>query len=161
MLRVRGIWIVLLLCAIEPGFATPHPLSARIVAATQDADQASELRLVYDDVYGFFGGSRFELNQGELVHTHTPRGGRASVETRATLSTQELTDLLALLRVENIWEQRVPDRTPLPDESRAVLTVSMYPARATTWEWYNDLVDNDRLVKVQRTLHALAPAGAP
>ena len=37
----------------------------------------------------------------------------------------------------------------------------MYPARATTWEWYNDLVDNDRLVKVQRTLHALAPAGAP
>ena len=68
---------------------------------------------------------------------------------------------LALLQAELIWEQRVPERTPLPDESRAVLTVSLGPARATTWEWYNDLVENDRLVKVQRTLLSLAPAGAP
>jgi hypothetical protein len=69
--------------------------------------------------------------------------------------------LAELLEQEHIWSQLEPERKPVPDESRAELTVELGSASATTWEWYNDLEANDRVVKVSRLLASWAPAGAP
>ncbi len=160
-MRVRTVLLGLWLLAAGPALANPGPIAERITAATSDAEEARKLHLVYDDVHGLYGGTRFELTGGVLVHTHVPRGGQPTVETRRALSSDELKGLLVLLQAERVWEQRIPERPPFPDESQAVLTVSMGDARATTWEWFNDLGQNDRLVKVERALLALVPSAAP
>ena len=64
----------------------------------------------------------------------------------------ELVDLLVSIEA---WEQRVPEREPLPDESRAYLRVTIGEDSTTIWEWYNDLSGNDRIARVKAFLETL------
>jgi hypothetical protein len=58
------------------------------------------------------------------------------------------------------WEQRVPDREAVPDESRVRLSVRAGGLESLIWEWYNDLHGHDRIVRVKRLLEEIAGAVA-
>jgi hypothetical protein len=140
---------------------SPDPLAAPLARAAETAAVAQTLTLIYNDVSGLYGGDRYELRDGVLLHAHVPRRGQPPIETRATLTPGQLRTLARLLESERIWEQQVPERQPLPDESKSTLTVKLAGAEVTTWEWFNDMESLQRLVKVQKQLSAWAPAGAP
>ncbi|HUS65929.1 MAG TPA: hypothetical protein VMZ28_15360, partial [Kofleriaceae bacterium] len=54
------------------------------------------------------------------------------------------------------WEQRVPERAPVPDESRAHLTISYLGKSASIWEWFNDLEANQRIVQIRELMKEIA-----
>jgi hypothetical protein len=54
------------------------------------------------------------------------------------------------------WEQRMPERAPVPDESRATLALRAGDIETSIWEWYNDLAKNTRLARVRSLLIGLA-----
>jgi hypothetical protein len=55
------------------------------------------------------------------------------------------------------WEQRVPERPPVPDEGRASLRIELGNLEGGFWEWYNDLGEHDRLLRVSALLADLVP----
>jgi hypothetical protein len=57
-----------------------------------------------------------------------------------------------LLLEIRVWEQLTPEWPPVPDESRAVLTLRAGGDEVTIWEWYNDLGKNARLARVRALL---------
>ena len=63
-----------------------------------------------------------------------------------------LLDLVRLLVQLDAWEQRIPDRPPVPDESRAALTISVNGSANRISERFNDLAANNRLVQIKTWL---------
>jgi hypothetical protein len=55
-----------------------------------------------------------------------------------------------------LWEQQALQRTPIPDEVRATLTLKIGDAEASIWELYNNLEKNGRLVHMRKLLLELA-----
>lgn len=152
MTFLLSFFIVLLGCGLPAVQA--HPLER---ALTQPAPG---LELVYDDTHGLWGGIRFQLDaKGTLTRTDTPRGPDEPVRRTVTLSAEQVGELAALLLELQIWEQRSAPRTPLPDESKAELTVTADGHEAQLWEWYNEMAANDRMARVKSWLDA--KAGAP
>jgi hypothetical protein len=68
----------------------------------------------------------------------------------------ELQRLVALLLEVAAWEQRVPERRPVPDESRANLRITVEGNSSGIWEWYNDLQKNQRIFRVRELMKKLA-----
>jgi hypothetical protein len=154
--------LLALLLPLAVAWAGPtHPMEEAIRAA-MEAEVTPGLTLVFDDVHPLYGGALFELAaDGSLKRTDVPRAQQEPTVTTTRLDEAERAALLALLAGIEAWEQRVPDRTPVPDESRAHLGLRLDGAESTVWEWANDLGDNARIVQVQRFLDARLPAGAP
>jgi len=154
---LRTLSLILALAAGSPTWAAePHPLAAPLAAAADSARQARRIQLELDDLHPLYGGDRYVLEGRVLTHTHQPRGGKPPVETRVTLSSPQLQELAALLHAQALWEQRVPEDKPRPDESRTTLTLTLDGATSTIWERHNDLVANDRLVRVRGLLASWA-----
>ncbi len=66
----------------------------------------------------------------------------------------EVASLVQLLVRFGAWEQRIAERAPVPDESRAMLTIQCGAAQSSIWEWYNDLSKHQRLARIRdRLLH--------
>ncbi len=131
----------------------PHPLQEALDRP------ASGLELVYDDTHGPWGGTRCELAaEGELTCTVTPEGFGTPVERSVKLTPGQLQELAGLLASLEVWEQRVPPRTPVPGETKAELTVAVGGTEASMWEWYNDMGANDRLAQIKGWLDARAGA---
>ena len=76
------------------------------------------------------------------------------------LSPKEVRQIVELLIEIKVWKQIVQDRAPVPDESRAYLTVEVGAARSEIWEWYNDLADNQRLIRAFNALEKMVWARA-
>lgn len=47
------------------------------------------------------------------------------------------------------WERHTPDRPPLPDESRATLTISVDGQRSSIWEGFNEMEKDKRLIRIK------------
>jgi hypothetical protein len=58
-------------------------------------------------------------------------------------------ELVGLLVELSAWEQRTPDSPPIPDESRAHLTIILKGGRSVVWERFNDLPANNRLIRIK------------
>jgi hypothetical protein len=69
--------------------------------------------------------------------------------TRGRLGDDALAALATLLLELGAWKQRVPVAPPVPDESRATLTVRCEGGATTVWERYNDLAAGRRLIRVR------------
>jgi hypothetical protein len=136
-----------------------HPLATALESA--QAQPVPAVTLTYDDAHPLYGGALFDLRAGLLTRTDVPRAQQERVVTRVVLTPEDQRRLLEVLRSIDAWEQREPERTPVPDESRTRLTVRVGEAEASIWEWSNDLEQNGRLILVRRALDALVPAGAP
>lgn len=167
MLRRRALaglaYLVLpcLLCCLlfmsgESGARPPDSARVRagLLAAQKRDGSLRELAVTYDDMHGLHGGLTLTIHgDGRVEH----RAVRAKVgKVRREVSQQDLQQLVALLIELAAWEQRVPERTPVPDESRAHLDITFGEHRSSIWEWYNDLAGNHRMVRVRELMTKIA-----
>lgn len=120
--------------------------------------------LQYDDLHGLWGGIRIRVSgAGRYELLRQERGApEASVESGA-VPAADIRALVRLLIELEAWQQLTPDRAPLPDESRAKLTVQVGDTAVTIWEWYNELAGNGRIVRIRDRLLAASSQtpGAP
>jgi hypothetical protein len=113
----------------------------------------ADLAITYDDMHGLWGGTTFALRgDGHLERRVRPLGASAPTISEAYIGERALLDLVRLLVDISAWEQRTPDSMPVPDESRAYLTLSTGTTRSVIWERYNGMQTNDRLIRVKNWL---------
>lgn len=113
----------------------------------------ADLTITYDDMHGLWGGVTITVRGDGSVERHsTARGAPTAQVSHATINQQMLLDLVRLLAQLDTWEQRIPDRLPVPDESRATLTISANGSVSRMWERVNDLAANNRFVQIKTWL---------
>ena len=111
------------------------------------------LVVTYDDLHGLWGGLRLTINgTGQVEQTAVrEKAGEPQGVTR-----QDLVRLAALLVGHRAWEQRTPERAPVPDESRAYLRLRYCQASVEIWEWHNDLKKNRRIAEIGEFMRKIA-----
>ena len=111
--------------------------------------------LSYDDMHGLWGGVTISLSgDGNYQRTQREPGGQPqTVEGKAGV--ERVMEMVRLLLEIEAWEQRIPEAMPIPDESRAHLTIHCGSTTSTIWERYNDLAKGQRLIRVKEHLQQL------
>ena len=116
-----------------------------------------DLTITYSDVHGLWGGVTITLStSGAYERLEYLRGASVPDVVRGTVALARIQEVMRLLLEVKAWEQRTPERSPVPDESRAILTLRAGQAESSIWEWYNDLAKHARLVRVRSLLAGLA-----
>jgi hypothetical protein len=124
-----------------------------------DGGAAQRLTIVYSDMHGLWGGVTITLStSGTYECLERVRGAIVPELVRRTVSIGQVQDVIRLLLEIRVWEQQTLQRTPLPDEVLATLTLKSGDAASSIWELYNNLERNKRLIQVRRLLLALANA---
>ena len=114
---------------------------------------SAELRVTYTDLHGFHGGLRLAVRGDGKVEQEAVR---QQAGTPRDLTEAQVREVIALLVREELWRQKVKERQAVPDESRARVIIELDGKRVETWEWFNDLDKNDRIVRLREKLKALA-----
>jgi hypothetical protein len=111
------------------------------------------LAVTFDDLHGLWGGLRLTIHgTGQVDQTAV----REQVGQPRKVYRKELDLLAALLVRQAAWEQRIPERTARPDESRAYLTIEYGTVSTVIWEWYNDLEQNRRISEMRDFMKKIA-----
>jgi hypothetical protein len=119
---------------------------------------AESFAVTYSDMHGLWGGVTMTLTHtGDYEQTLCQPGGAPAI-VRRRVTSERIAALARLLVEIRAWEQHIPERAPVPDESRATLTVRCGAAESSIWEWYNDLSKNQRLIQVRDLLLQLGEA---
>jgi hypothetical protein len=108
--------------------------------------------VTYSDMHGLWGGVTVTLTRDGDYEQTMRRPGGLPVLVRRRLAPEHATALAQLLVEIRAWEQRTPERAPVPDESRAMLSIRCGAAESSIWEWYNDMPRNQRLIRVRDRL---------
>jgi hypothetical protein len=152
-----------LLCACILGLL-PATLSASTPSSVEDGLKAflagwtppAQLVITYDDLNSFHGGLRIRVSgTGDVEQEAVRQSALASRK----LTPSEVRRLVNLLLEIKSWQQVTPERAPVPDESRAYLTVRVAASEATIWEWYNDRLENQRIIRVVKLLEEMLRGG--
>ena len=115
------------------------------------------LTIVYSDMHGLWGGVTITLStSGTYERLERPRDVIVPNLTRKTVTPAHVQEVLRLLHETRAWEQMQLERTPMPDEVLAMLTLHTGAVETSIWELYNNLERNGRLVRVRRLLLELA-----
>jgi hypothetical protein len=115
----------------------------------------AHLCVVYDDMHGLWGGSILTVQgDGRLERQVRSRGAPAPTSSTRQVDQREVLALIRLLVELFAWKQHTPDSPPIPDESRAYLTISLGERTSRMWERYNDMQANDRLIHVKRWIES-------
>jgi hypothetical protein len=147
---LRILLLVILPVTVSAADAPVKSLLEQIEAGRLDL---RPLAVSYDDLHPLHGG---------LVLTIR---GTGKAEPRAVWQTpgrtklvprEGLLKLVHLLLREQAWEQRVPERPAVPDESTARLTIRYRNDQTVIWEWYNDLEANQRIIKIRDLMQRIA-----
>lgn len=110
-----------------------------------------DLIVTYDDMHGLWGGSLLTVRgDGWLEGQVRQRGAQAPTSSKTRVSQSDLLDLVRLLLELRTWEQRTPDAVPVPDESRAYLTINLKGNTGLVWERFNEMQANSRLIRIKR-----------
>jgi len=112
-----------------------------------------QLVVTYSDLHGLWGGLEIIVEGTGKV---TQRAVRVETRPARTLNREEVLRVVKLLIQLAMWEQRIPERTPNPDEGRAHLKIQIGERSSEIWEWYNDLEENARLIQVRELMKSLA-----
>ncbi len=157
--RARALLVALLLLASTVLIAASRSsLRAELEHALVDGVVPDELVVTYDAMHPFHGGTIVEVHgDGLALRTTRRRGDLQATVRQVELESEELILLVALLVHIEAWEQRVPERPPVPDEGRAALRVEIGGLEGGFWEWYNDMGEHDRLLRVSALLGDLVP----
>ena len=115
-------------------------------------ERAGELAIEYSDLHGLWGGASVRVTGDGEYERVTRQRGADPVVVRGRAGLDAVREIARLLLEIEAWEQRVPDAAPVPDESRATLTVRRGAARSTIWERYNDLAATGRIGRVRDAL---------
>lgn len=154
----------ILLNACNDGRAqTPVPTNDIRDALTQLARGESDLgplTVTVDHLHALHGGLELTIHGDGTIQ-------QKSLDTKAgelkdKVTQEDLKSLVALLVKHEVWIQRVDERQPVPDESRATLKTCYRDQCVEIWEWYNDLDKNARIGDVLKfmqkiTWHPQAP----
>jgi hypothetical protein len=127
----------------------------RLEAIAAGGQATVDFEVVYDDVHGLWGGVRLRLDGAGTVERI--ERDRTGTETRAAarVGADRIAELARLLVEIEAWAQREPERPPVPDESRARLSIRFGDERVEIWEWYNDLDRNQRIARVRDLLASI------
>lgn len=116
---------------------------------------AAGFAVTYSDLHPLWGGVTVALaGDGAYERVRRAPGGQPQA-LRGRVPAAHVAELAALLRELAAWEQRVPERMPVPDEGRATLRIRCGEATTVIWERYNDLAATGRMVRVRDRLLAL------
>jgi hypothetical protein len=67
----------------------------------------------------------------------------------AEVSRGQLLELIRLLVETEAWEQRAPERMPVPDEGSATLLIRAGGQESTTWELTHEMARSCRLILIK------------
>lgn len=145
-----------LLSRLPAASLAPDPERVRdgLHRLTKDPQSLPSLCVVYHDLHGFHGGLSLSIwGNGKISQqaVRTPVG-----IPKEQVSHEDLLGLVALLCEVEAWEQRVPDAMPIPDESRALLRISVGDSHSVIWERYNDMAAAQRMIRVRERMKAIA-----
>ena len=122
----------------------------------------ADLSIAYTDMHPLWGGCTLTVRgDGHLERQISARGATAHTSSEKSISERELLELVRLLVELTAWEQHTADRQPIPDESRATLTISLKGGVSRVWEWYNEMPANDRLIRIKAWLEGQLADGPP
>jgi hypothetical protein len=140
---------LLTVTACQGGRTAPGGVENALRAVAAGNAAPADLSITYDDMHGLWGGQTI-VASGSGAYERRERGRGASTPTviTGTLDRQQIQELASLLVDLKAWEQRVPERAPVPDESRATLKIRVGTTEVAIWEWYNDLPKNDRITRI-------------
>ena len=138
----------LMLVPIVTGAGQPpqDPTAAALQRFLAGELPAAELTVTYSALHQLHGGLELTIRGDGGVEQQALR---EEVGEPHDLSGDEVAELVRLLLELEAWRQLEPERTPVPDESRATLAISAGSAESEVWEWYNDLEANDRLIRIR------------
>jgi hypothetical protein len=118
---------------------------------------SQNLTIIYSDMHGLWGGITITLStDGAYERLERVRGQIVPDMLRRTVTPAQVQKVIGLLLERRLWEQQTLQRTPLPDEVRATLTLRTGNIESSIWEIYNKLEKNGRIVRVRRVLLELA-----
>jgi hypothetical protein len=138
-------------------------IQSSLDAILLSGDIPADLEIAYDDRHGLWGGTRMVVSgQGHGEERHERTGGDPAPEIfEADISRAQLLELVALLNELKAWEQRTEDRPPVPDESRATLTIRIGGQESRVWERYNEMARNRRLARVKALMGEIVRRAPP
>jgi hypothetical protein len=115
------------------------------------------LSIVYSDMHGLWGGVTITLStDGAYELLERARGQIVPDMVRKTVTPAHVQEVIGLLLETRAWEQQTLQRTPIPDEVLATLTLRTDEVESSIWELYNNLEKNGRLLRVRTLLLELA-----
>jgi hypothetical protein len=121
----------------------------------------AELEITYDDTHALWGGTKIVISGDGVARWCYKRTGRDSVSEvfEADVSRSQLLELLRFLLELAAWEQRSAERPPVPDESRAVLTIRAGGRTSVVWERVHEMEQSGRLVRVKAKMLEMVGPG--
>ena len=140
-----------------PSGAPPGSLAELLEAVAAGNRPPGDLEVVYDDIHGLHGGETITLHgDGALTAVRRDPPDSPQTDHAAQATPEQVLEIVELLVDIGAWEQEVPERVMVPDESTARLELRGAGLEGGMWEFYNDLEGLGRLVRVKRALEALA-----
>ena len=111
------------------------------------------LSVSYDNLHPLWGGLLLTIHGTGQVEQKAVRQSAGEI---VPVAQDDVLDLVRLLLFHDAWVQLVPERTLLPDESRALLTIRYADEQTTIWEWYHDLRVNRRIIEIRDRMQEIA-----
>jgi hypothetical protein len=144
---------VLLLIPPATVAAADAPIKSLLERIETGRLDLTPLAVSYDDLHPLHGGLVLTIQGTGKVEQRAVRQtpGRPKLVPR-----EDLLKLVRLLIREQVWEQRVPERTARPDESTARLAIQYRGDQTVIWEWYNDLEANQRVIRIRDLMERVA-----
>ena len=157
--RLRPLQLaLLLLAAVLLVGARGDMLRGELERSLLSGVMPRDLVVTYHAMHPFHGGTIVEIQgSGQALRTTRRRGDLRSSIRQIELEPAAVVELVALLVEIEAWEQRVPERAPVPDEGRARLSIEVSGMEGGFWEWYNDMGEHDRLLRVSALMTELVP----
>jgi hypothetical protein len=134
-------------------------LESELRAIADSRAPPTGLIVTYDDRHGLWGGVRITVvGDGQIEKSSRPCGTAEFSVQRAVVSWERLIELARLLVEFGAWEQVTPESPPIPDESRASLTIHVNGHTTHVWERFNEMKANARLILIREFLDSLTDA---
>ena len=128
-------------------------VSEALTAYLEGRLEPIELLFTYTDLHPLHGGLELSIDGSGHVQQ---KAFREEVKEAKELTQEEIIALVKLIIELESWIQIVPERTPVPDESRAILLIKAGDSESQMWEWYNDMVGNNRLIQIREMMKQYA-----
>jgi hypothetical protein len=137
---------VVLPMALRAAQTSGSPVEEGLRLFLENRLDPTTLLITYSDIHPLLGGQELSVRGTGSVET---RFVRQKAEPSHRLPSVQVRDLVKLLLQIEAWRQLTPDRQPHLDESRARLTIEVGSNSSEIWEWYNDLTDNNRVIRAR------------
>jgi hypothetical protein len=152
---------ILFACSVSCGGAASISSNIMSVEGTLKRIQTgndipAELQIIYDDMHGLWGGTTIVITgKGSGERRERDRGSAEPEIFNKSITRGQILELVKLLIEHEAWQQRTPSREPVPDESRATLTIRVNGQSSNVWEWFNDMEKNKRLSIIKAKMKQL------